>query len=176
MGPQVPRLQRPVDAVVLASHLPGEGHFRSKRHKVIGWPCVDEFDYWAGYASVWESDLTIIGLEHDVEVTDDTIAALLACPRPLCSQMYPCHWISTGRFDDVWPGRNEQPGSGGLAVFVETDTEFAAQSAIGCVKITPEARIGPLEQAHWSRLEVSVEKAVQGPWHLHWPGVPHHHW
>ena len=165
-----------MDCVVLASHLPGEGHVRSKRYKVQAWTCCADFDYWRGLASVWESALTLVNIEHDVEVTDDVIAGLLACSRPLCSQMYPCHWVSTGRFDDVWPARNEQPGSGGLALFVETDTEFAAQSAIGCVKITPEARIGPLAEAHWSRLEVSVENAVQGPWHLHWPGIPHHHW
>ena len=160
-----------MDAVVLASHLPGEGHVRSKRYKVQAWACVDPFDYWRGYASVWESNLTILGLEHDVEVTDEHFAALLACSADLCSAMYPMHWCSTGMFEDVWPARNN-------SLFVKGGEPTSEQSAIGCVKITPQARIGPLEQAPWNRLEVSIEKAVQGPWCLHWfdPPLRHHHW
>ena len=83
--------------------------------------------------------------------------------------MYPMHWACTGRFDDVWPARNN-------GLFVDEGTEWAEQCAIGCIKITAEARIAPLEKAHWSRLEISVENATKRPVHLHWPGLKHHHW
>ena len=174
-----------MDAVVLASHLAGEGAFRSQKYTVKPWLCREDevFDYWRGLLSVWDFPGIVLNAEHDVEFTDDHLDELLRCPHPQCSYQYPCHWASTGRFDDVWPARNEQPGSNGLAVFVETGTEWAAQSAIGLVKLTPESRVGPLEQAHWSRLEVSVENATKRPWHLHFgapygpnPPLKHHHW
>jgi hypothetical protein len=161
-----------VDAVVLASHLADEGTFRSQKYKVIPWLCRDgeDLDYWRGYASLWESDLTIVGLEHDIEWTDDDVADLLACPHQLCSRTYVCHWASTGVLYDIFPVRNND-------LFVKDEgTKWAERSAIGFVKITPEARIGPLEQARWNHLEESIERAVQRPWHLHWPPVPHHHW
>ena len=134
-----------MDAVVLASHLAGEGHFRSKRYRVQAWTCTADDDYWRGLASVWDSDLAIINIEHDVEVTDDDLSELLACPHGACSFMYPMHWACTGRFDDVWPARNN-------GLFVDEGTEWAEQCAIGCIKITARgshrpARKGALEPA-----------------------------
>ena len=160
-----------MDCVVLASHLEGEGTFRSQKYEVLPWLCRDDLDYWRGYASLWESDRTIIGLEHDVEITDDHIADLLACPSILCLAPYPMHWCCTGMFEDVWPARNN-------GLFVKGGEPTAEQAAIGFCKITPEARIGPLEEAPWNRLEVSIEKAVQRPWCLRWfdPPLRHHHW
>lgn len=158
-----------MSAVVLASHLPNEGHFESARHLVIPFVCWDDFSYWHGILASWDGPETIVNIEHDVEVTDDQIADLLACPHPLCSWMYAAHWASTHLADDVIAARN-----GGK--FIDEGTEWAEQSAIGFVKITPEARIAPLRKTVWQQLEVAIEEAVMPPWHMHGPPVPHHHW
>lgn len=157
--------------LVVASYLPGEGHFRSDRHDVRPVLCVDEHDYWAGLAAVWESDLTLVNVEHDVEATDAHMDALLACEYPLCAVPYACHWASTGLGHDVWSVRTTS-----ASYAVEGD-EWAQQSAIGLLKIAPVARIGPLARRPWGQLELAVEQAVQRPFHLHWePSLPHHHW
>ena len=70
-------------------------------------------------------------------------------------------------------------------IAVQPGDEFADWSAIGFVKIAPEARIAPLAECHWRQMEDAIDKAVKKPWHLHWirddqgraaSGVNHHHW
>lgn len=169
---------RPPEPLVVCSYLPGEGHFESKRFEVVGLECRGEFDYWAGVAAHWESAETLVLVEHDIEVTDEHIAELLACPHPLDSFAYRCHWISTGIDGGVIAaGAGErdfyrQPD----AYYLQGGEEWANWSAIGLVKIAPEARIAPLRREPWSQLELAVEAAVRRPWHMHWPPVTHHHW
>lgn len=157
-------------ALVIASHLPGEGHFHSERFEVIGWECVGDFGYWEGLAAVWESDRPLVLVEHDIDVSDEHIAALLECPHPLCSWAYRCHWISGGLMFDLFAvgSRRGSHFHGG--------EEWADWSAIGLVKLTAEARTGPLRREPWGRVELAVEAAVMRPWHVHWPEVQHHHW
>ena len=155
---------------ILSTYLPGEGHFHSDRFDVLPWCCDDDLDYWGGLVSLWNRPVTIVNVEHDVEVTGEHIDALLACPHPLCSWAYESHWISTHQPRDVISARNPDG-------FITEATEWAEQSAIGLVKITPGARIAPLVEAPWCSLEVSVENAVKRPWHMHFsPPLPHHHW
>jgi hypothetical protein len=164
--------------VILCSHLPGEGHFTSERFDVRGIVCRDDFDYWAGLAAVWESAETIVNVEHDMEVTDEHVAELIDCPAAACSFAYHVHWASTSLRDDVIAAGNgardadRHPDPG----FLQGGEEWAEWSAIGLVKITPEARIGPLRREPWQRLELAVHDAVKRPWCLHWPPVNHHHW
>ena len=159
--------------VVVCSHLPGEGHFLSERFRVLPVLCVDGLDYWRGLASVWDSDETIVNVEHDMEVTDEHVETLLACPHSLCSWAYESHWISTGLPRDVISAGTFGPNG---RQYLDGGEEWAEWSAIGLVKIARDARIGPLTEAPWNRLELSVETAVARPWHMHWPPVPHHHW
>ena len=146
---------------------------------MVSWCCSEDVDYWRGLASVWGSQATVVNVEHDLEVSDAHIAALIDCPHPLCSWAYRCHWASTGLPYDVIAagtgGRDEhtQPVPGYLA----GGEEWAAWSAIGLVKIAPEARMGPLRREPWQRLELAVHDAVKRPWHMHWtPELHHHHW
>ena len=172
------------EPLVLCSHLPGEGHFESDRFEVIPALCEDEFDYWSALDVVWPSDATIVNVEHDMDVRDEHIAALLDCPHPLCSWAYCCHWASTGLSHDVIAA-----GSGARDSdtnpdpdYLQGGEEWAAWSAIGLVKIAAEARIGQLRRERWNKLELSVHDAVKRPWHMHGNAVGgaqlvlHHHW
>lgn len=170
--------------LVVASHLPGEGHFRSEHFRVVPVCCVGEFDYHAALAAVWESDETIVNVEHDIEVSDEHVEALIDCPEPLCSWAYHCHWASTGLPHDViaaGTGRRD-PHTNPDPDCLTGGEEWANWSAIGLVKIAPEARIGPLRREPWQRLELSIHDAVKRPWHMHGNAVggadlvPHHHW
>jgi hypothetical protein len=164
--------------IVLASHLPGEGHFRSERFEVVGVECRDDLDYWRGMAACWDHDETIVNLEHDLEITDGHVQALLDCPHPLCSWAYACHWATTHLSHDVYAAgtgardaaRQPEPD------YVRGGEEWAAWSAIGLIKLTPRARTAPLRQEPWSALELAVHDAVSRPWHMHWPPITHHHW
>jgi hypothetical protein len=169
--------------IILASHLPGEGYFRSTRFSVESISCDDDLAYWRGLQRHWDSDLTIVNLEHDLEVADEHIARLLACPYPCCSHAYACHWASTGLPHDVYAaglgGRDikSQP----IAEYLQGGEPWANWSAIGLVKLAPAARTGPLREEPWSQLELAVHDAVKRPWHMHWdtpemPPVVHHHW
>lgn len=165
-------------AVVVCSHLPGEGHFRSERFSVHPVECRDDLDYWRGLLQHWDGDVTIINIEHDMDAADEHVQALIDCPHPLCSWAYRCNWASTGILGGVIAAglgardgdSNPDPG------YLQGGEEWAAWSAIGLVKITAEARVGPLHPEIWQRLELSIHDAVRGPFHMHWPLVPHHHW
>ena len=167
--------------ILLASYLPGEGCcLRNSKHPVERIECVGPYDYWRGFLKHWDSDEVIVNVEHDLEISDEHIDALLDCPHPLCSVPYPCHWITTGMTRDVFAVGNDRWHG---QFFFGGGEEWANWSAIGLVKIAPEARIAPLGMARWARLEIAIEEAIKPPWHLHWaepygtlPAVTHHHW
>ena len=168
----------PHAGVILASHLPGEGHFHSELLPVVGVECREDFDYWRGLHEQWDRDVTIVNVEHDMEITDRHVQELLDCSHPLCSWAYACHWASTHLPYDVYAA-----GAGArdiatqpTARHLEGGEEWAAWSAIGLVKLAPQARTGSLRREPWSTLELAVHDAVDRPWHMHWPPVTHHHW
>jgi hypothetical protein len=165
--------------IVLASHLPGEGHFRSKQFKVRSVCCHNDYDYWRGVAEYWASGSMIVNVEHDMAVTDSHIQQLLDCPHALCSWAYLCHWITTGLPHDIYAAgtglRNRDTHPDPL--HLQGGEEWANWSAIGLVKITPQARVGVLRREPWAQLELAVHDAVRRPWHMHWnPSLTHHHW
>ena len=169
--------------LVICSRLAGEGYYHSLRHETRPVLCADDYSYWRALAEVWESDRTLVNIEHDMDVRERHLTELLACPHGACSWAYRCNWISTGI-----PGGAIAAGQGDWRdpvnprVFVAGGEEWAEWSAIGLVKITPEARIGPLRREPWGTLELAVHDAVKRPWHLHGNAVggarlvPHHHW
>lgn len=159
----------PADLVILASYLPGEGYLTSEKYGVKPILCEDDFDYWQGLAAWWDSDFTIVNVEHDLEWSDSEIAALAACPHSLCSWNYRCHWASSGQVNGVLPHTLNDK-------FIEPGDELADWSAIGLIKIAPEARIAPLPKEPWNRVEWAIDEAVMKPWHIHGPELPHHHW
>lgn len=163
---------------MLASHLRGEGHFRSSAFRVVPACCEGPYDYWRALADLWDGLETIVNVEHDVEASDDHVAQLLACGHLLCSWAYQCHWISTGLPRDVIAAGlgARDPQTHPDPVHLTGGEEWANWSAIGLVKIAPEARTGPLRREPWQQLELAVHDAVSGPWHMHWPPVTHHHW
>lgn len=163
--------------LVVCSHLPGEGHFESDRFEVLAIECAGDFDYWQGLATVWGSDRILINVEHDMGVTDEHVAALAACRYGACGWAYRCNWISTGV-----PGGVIAAGRGvrsldqsGDPKYLQGGEHWAAWAAIGLVKITPEARVGPLRREPWGLLELAVHDATERPWHMHWPIVNHWH-
>lgn len=160
-----------MSVVVVCSHLPGEGFFTAPDHPTMPVLCESDDDYWRGLASVWDSDTTIVNVEHDIEATGAHVAELVACPHPLCSWTYELHWASTGLAAATLAQQDEhgQPAGSGA--------RWAARSGLGLVKIAPAARTGVLRREPWHRLDSeSVRAAVRGPWHLHRPLVAHHHW
>ena len=167
------------DVLVVASHLPGEGVFRSERFRVEPVVCRDEYGYWQGLERHWESDLTIVNVEHDMEVDDEHLQALVDCPHPACFWAYRCHWLTTGI-----PGGEVAGGTGPNwrvrthqdAGYLRPGDEWATWTAIGLIKVTPAARVAPLRRERWQRVEIAVEDAIQGPVHVHWPEIAHHHW
>lgn len=167
-----------MSALIIASHLPGEGYLHSKRFEVRPVLCADEWDYWRGLAAEWDSGRTLINVEHDIEWSDEHIAELVACPHGACSFAYVCHWKSSGIAGGViaaGAGARDselQPD----AHYLQGGEEWANWSGLGLVKITRQARIGRLRREPWNRLELAVADAVRGPWHMHWPTVQHHHW
>jgi hypothetical protein len=169
--------ESPARVVVLASHLEGEGHFRSERYTVKPALCRGDFDYAIALEALWDSDLTIVNVEHDIEVSDAHLDELVACPHGSCAWAYQCHWITTGHAEGIIAA-----GTGEWAHHLQGGEEWADWSAIGLVKITPEARIEPLRCAKWQELEVRVHRAVARPWHVHGNAADksghatHHHW
>lgn len=167
-------------ALIVATHLPGHGHALSGRScgpEVRPAVCRDAFDYWRALSEAWEHPGPIINVEHDVAVGAEHLDELLACPHPLCSWAYASHWVTTGIGDVIAAGTGARDRRlGPDAYYLQGGEEWARWSAIGLVKVAPEARVGPLRQEPWQTLELAVEDAVRGPWHMHWPPVTHHHW
>lgn len=157
--------------VVLASHLPGAGHFESERFEV--WPieCVEPESYCAGVAEWWESDKTIVNVEHDMECSDDLIQTLLDCPEPFCTHAY---WLNAVSGGPHWSHRTgRQPPCGG--VWIEEGEEWADFGGIGFCKIAPEVRVRPLPESTWQFVDIAVFASVQQQVHVHWPATAHHH-
>jgi hypothetical protein len=157
--------------IVLASHLPGNAHLTSECFEVVPILCVEPEDYHAGVARWWDSDRTIINVEHDMEVSDELIQGLLDCPEPMCSWAY---WLGIPSGGPHWAHRTgRKPPCGG--VWVQEGDEWADYGGIGFCKITPEARVRPLPEQTWQFVDIAVAEATDLRWHLHWPAVGHSH-
>lgn len=166
--------------VILASHLAGEPIFESQQFEV--WPieCVAPEDYYDGVARWWDSDRTIILIEHDMEVSDDLIQTLLDCDCTFGSWAY---WLGLPSGGPHWAHRTgRKPPCGGA--WIETGDEWADFGGIGFCKITPEARVRALPESTWQFVDIAVFQAVDERCHMHWQadadgnpagGVEHYH-
>lgn len=159
--------------IVVASYLPGETPFRSTRFTVKPVKCVGDFDYSIGLAEAWATTSTVVNVEHDLQVSDDLIQALIDCPHPACAQTYPLYAASGTHGTDkgpIYPYCEHNPGP-----WVVFGVEWAEWAAPGFIKIQPEARTGPFPTKHWLSVEAATNHFTAGPWHLHWPSVEHYH-
>lgn len=163
---------------MLASHLPGETPFASAIHTGKNIVCVEPFDYWRGIFEEWDTDRTLIIVEHDMEVSDDLIARLLAEPHPLVSFAYPLYWVSTGKGEPQYAQRvgDFPPDRKYLGTPVREGDAWADFTGIGLCKISPQARQhGPPRQASWQHVDMAVNAAISGRWRVLWPEVAHFH-
>lgn len=159
------------EAIVLASFLPGEEHFKSERFDVVPVCCVDPLDYWRGVEAHWGSDDTLCVVEHDMEVNDELISELLDCPHPMCSWAY---WLGIPSGGPHWSHRTGlKPPCGG--VWIQEGEEWADFGGIGFCKIAPEVRVRPLPESTWQFVDIAVFSAVDLRCHVHWPAVEHFH-
>lgn len=150
--------------------MPGDPPLKSEFpvHDVV---CEDAFfGYWAGLNVVWDSDRTIVNLEHDMEFSDDLVRELLSCPHDLCAFPYKVRPFG-------WPGMRHGASYGCL--WVATNQPYASFSSIGFCKMTAKARAGStLERAIWDKVEGVIHTAIvrdRQIWHLHWPAIEHYH-
>ena len=123
-------------------------------------------DYWRGLNAVWDTDKTIVNVEHDMECSDELVRQLVECDQPACSHAYRV-WLSD-RYKFVYAAHS--PGIGWL----REGTPAAHYCGIGFCKIEPSARTRPLNPGQWLTMEQAVNLSV-AEWHLHWPAVDHHH-
>ena len=162
MGPQ--------NVIVLCGHGPAEQPQRFDRYKTTTffYDDNDPPEKGAVLERWWGSGLTIVYLDNDVEVHDEHLDALLACPEPLCSWQFVLHWVSGG-------------GPSGKLIDVDEGDGFSGYSPMGLVRIRPEARRCWQMPHHWRDVEMAMNACVNGRWHLHGPAngqeaLPHHHW
>ena len=128
----------------------------------------DEYEYWRSFAALWRRDATIVNVEWDMEFSLELVSALLGCPHPLCAHAYQMHVPR-----NYYAHSHNADGIGGH--WIAKGEEWAAYSAIGFCKITPEVRRRPLAREMWRLVEQEVNRAVVGRWHIHWPEVSHYH-
>jgi hypothetical protein len=138
----------------------------------------DGFSYHEALARCWESGDTVLNVEWDMEHSRSLMLGLLACPHSLCTYAYMMH-LPTKHYahGDVSavPAFRER-GEG--VRWIERGDEWASYSGIGFCKIALGARVGELERQSWPLVELAVNRAVRGPWHVHWHnsvGIEHHH-
>jgi hypothetical protein len=176
-----------VNVTVYSSHLAGEEPVRSDEYRVVGKECVGEFSYWAGMAALWSDEATgiLVNVEHDMEFSDDLVAALVECPHRACAFAYRVFPTKLQRYIYCATTNfvtDEDHERGMNARWITEGEEWAFWSSIGLCKLAPAARPGPLLKMFWPWLEHCVnwqvaEAGGHSPtnWHIHWPEVAHHH-
>ena len=135
----------------------------------------DDYSYWAILARHWEWRAPIVNVEHDMEWSRELAEDLLACPHSLCTHAYQMHIPR-----DHWAHGHESEHEGMRRLasgiqWVSQGEEWAGYSGIGFCKIAPSVRVADIERVPWPSVEQMVNRAVRGPWHIHWPGVQHYH-
>lgn len=166
-----------MDVRIYAARLPGEPPWRHSHYEVRTRICSDLFDYSDGLRWLWDGASTIVNVEHDMEFSDDLVQQLLDCEHPLCAHAYKMY-LPRVYYAHGWLPRETGPRSRAQSIrWIDQGEEWVDYSALGFVKITPEARHYPLaENVPWQALEQEVNAAVAGThWHIHWPEIEHYH-
>ena len=163
--------------VVLSTYTPGGAPKTSGAWPVESVECGGELSYWAGFSRLWDSDQTIVNVERDMQFDDALVAELVDCPHPLCAYPYRVYPTAKGKF--IYCGTATPPGGEGDPVWLSPGDEWAVWHSIGFCKITPQARVKPLDAMFWQWLEHSINRVVCRAaglqWHVHWPEIRHYH-
>lgn len=109
-----------------------------------------------------------------MQVSESLILGLLACPHPLCTHAYGMH-LPIESYAHGWVA-DESRGSGMGVEWIAHGEEWANWSGIGFCKVAPGVRTGThLARNEWPGVETSVNNAITGLWHVHWPAINHYH-
>lgn len=185
-------MARAAGVVVYAARLYGAKPRRLDDWTVYHPQLKGPLDYWRGFDALWKTGETIVNVEHDVELSATLVAGLVECEHPLCTYPYRLYFPSTHQHEPCYAQRVSTVGwhppiddcgrwasSGSRYVEPSSDgapgDEWADYIGPGFCKVAPEARIAPLAQQPWQGVEMSVNAAVEGRWHVHWPEVEHYH-
>jgi hypothetical protein len=147
------------------------------------------YDYWRGLSEFWDTDRTVVNVEHDVERSERLIVELLDCEHPLCTRPYPSYKTVNPALphDETFGVIRHDHGahppienitrwwSTGWKYIEDESVEWADWSVPGFVKIEARARTSPLERDCWNWIEHKVNASVSGRWHIHWPAISHDH-
>lgn len=169
------------DAVIVSSHLPGEGPVHSERYRVLGVECAGDFSYWAGLNQAWCGPGPVVNVEHDMGYSDELVAELLECPRPACAFAYQVFPTALQRFIycATTTTTGEATRANGIPCrWIEEGEDMAVWSSIGFCKVAQPVRIKPLDKMFWQWLEHCVNRVIafaDVTWHIHWPAVVHNH-
>lgn len=121
-------------------------------------------------SAAWQGRGALVNVEHDMECSNALAWDLLGCPHPLCTFAYrmylPRECWAFGRLVNSRTLTVEWGSEG---------DEWAEWSGIGFCKIERSARRDSLPRTEWRGVEAAVNRAVDGPWHVHWPAVAHYH-
>lgn len=141
------------------------------RWEVINWPCSGPYDYSDGLARVWSHPGDLLIVEHDLAPTIADVARIELCLHPRCAGAYWMSSVTTGRLRPSTSALNRLPSQD----FVPPGTPWADLTGIGFARIKESARRRAPVRAEWGWVCEAVNNAVGGPWHIHWPTIPHHH-
>jgi hypothetical protein len=142
-------------------------------HRFLHTDADDDYAYWRSLAALWVSTDTLVNVEHDHPFSEALVSELLSCPHPLCThaylmhvpRMHYAHSTRADAMDGFW---------------ISEGDEWAAYSAIGFCKIAASARVRPLARTVWRGVELEVNSAATGSWHVHWGvdghGIEHYHY
>ena len=158
---------------MLTSYLEGEPRFVSSVYETVNIEIRNDRSYWAGWSEWWDTDRTIVAVEHDVEISDELVDQIVSCKYPLATWAYQLYWPSVHGPSHYAQRTGLLPPAGGD--WVTEGVEWCDYTGIGFCKIAPECRLFPLEESHWSHLDGAVSKAVVGRWRILWPEVAHYH-
>lgn len=134
----------------------------------------DAFAYHAALDAAWSERGALINVEWDMEDTPALVLDLLACPQPLCTYAYLLYEPTTREAEPHYAQSSVWMAEGGH--WIARGVEWCEWSGIGFCKVERGVRReGPLARQPWMGVEIAVNEAVRGPWHVHWPEVEHYH-
>jgi len=157
-------------------------------------------DYDAALRQWWGRD-DLVTVQQDIEPSVGVLGALGRCPHPLCAVAYPIpHLPDPTAATLAIPGRSAPPGMTwahrvvddpadpeGRQRWIDAGEEWADLVDLGCARM----RRGVQESVppDWGPVPATVlgdpplgdllsrylyGRGI-GPWHIHWPAIPHHH-
>ena len=146
------------------------------RYPILQVPALSDYSYWQAFNLLWDQDVIIVNIEHDIFPTKSQIDTLLKCQHEFCAWCYNCpddSLIENGKLvDKQATGLQLQAWEGGRPV--EYGSEHADVAGIGFCKLGVKRGL-ELSPVPWYLVDSQVNLAVKakGGWHLHWPLIGH---